>query len=69
MKSVKIKKSDFEDTIKVIEADRSNYGTKWEFQLPLNLKWGMLKDLKRLYSFYKKHRKQLKASYDEGRIL
>lgn len=45
MKSVKIKNANFEDAIKIIKADKSNYGTKGGISITTEFERGYVKGL------------------------
>lgn len=45
MKNVKIKNSDFNDAIKVLEADKSRYGAKGEIPITTEFEKGYVKGL------------------------
>lgn len=45
MKKVKIKNSNFNDVIKVLEADKSNYGTKGGIPITTEFEMGYVKGL------------------------
>ena len=62
MKNVKIKNANFEDAIRVIEADKSLYGVKGEIPITTEFEKGYVKGLEGAIFILQETQRQVEAS-------